>query len=1039
MGSKRFKKRIATLVAVLLLVSLIPANALALSVDDYTSHWAGDTIKTWIDEGYISGYSDGSFKPDGEISRAEFITLINKAYGYEQVGQISFSDVKQTDWFYSQIQIAVAKGYIAGYPDGSMKPNSPITREEAATIIVKLNSLVPDEASANAFKDDASLTWSKGFVGAVYKAGIMKGHPDGHFHPQMMIKRAEAVIALNGAKNYKVENLVPVPEQNTGGGGGSSPAILPPNPIDVLSVLEGNGIEYLLDGDMIYIGSNDELIMTAASTTATFDGIACTLPYSPEMSGDNMVINPDFFKKFFGATYSRTGAIILPSYVKDLLGNDFTAKSDIYQSNVVGEEDFINAIDWETGWNVALELGQIGSSTDWGFHTAGTEEGLEAALLVREKFEDILGYDAVGSDQFNVYAWRYLSSSLTISSGGITASIPNVSAVGTKATELGGITAEVVDIGKATKQDFAALATAGIDLNGKIAFIAVDLDYVPWQSQACFSAVQNGAIGVIYYHPNYYAQYVDGANGQTALQVQDWSGQEIDIPVVNISKKDGLALKAQLALGEVEATLVSNVEIVEDSDKGLNVYAIIEGSKYPDEFVMVNAHSDAYFTGFQDDSIAVGAMVSFAEAFVESGIRPERSVILLKTDAEEFGVMDLGTDWLVGSWLMMKDNSEAQTWKGKIVASLTLELMAYAGADKFEMRASDTLHEYISTAAQGFDYRGHVDENKIISGFDGLGVVKNEVSNMSDEFTMVRYGVPTFRTNTHAKVVSDIYHTQFDSPETTSEGKYADCLKYYGTYLIRLANTPVAPYDLTKTADKYLTQVDFNYLTSLGYSSTLSNQANAYKENAREVYLKNSLILKLMDYASQHSLDVSAVDFEKYNKHVRDAVGTIISQSTHLAGESVTLEVPFYINMTKTLTNGLASLREGKGPASEAILKALPARYYTNYLEYDCWYMTNTDNINLGARDVLWANDIKVQYLDIYHFYQGLKLKADGDNFDEEIATAEAWLEDEANPHLAQAVNDDILMFIEANQSLNAANGEAEDLIQMLMNLCGLD
>ncbi|HHX59024.1 MAG TPA: hypothetical protein GX706_04665, partial [Candidatus Moranbacteria bacterium] len=382
---------------------------------------------------------------------------------------------------------------------------------------------------------------------------------------------------------------------------------------------------------------------------------------------------------------------------------------------------------------------------------------------------------------------------------------------------------------------------------------------------------------------------------------------------------------------------------------------------------------------------------------------------------------------------------DAPTWKGKIVASLTLELMAYAGADEFEMRACDTLFEYIYAVAQGFEYRGHNSENKAESGFDGLGILKNEVSNMSDEFTMVRYGVPTFRTNTHSKVVTDIYHTQFDNPNTTSEGKYEDCLKYYGTYLIRLCNLPVAPFDLTRTADKYVGQVDFDYLESLGYNKKLSSLANTYRDNSREIYLKNSLILKLMDYANQQDIDVSSVDFENYNKHVRDTVNTIISQSTHLAGESVTLEVPFYINLIKTLKGGIDSLKEGKGPASETIFRALPASYYTNYLEYDCWYETNTDNINLGARDVLWANDIKVQYLDIYDFYQGLKVKADGDNFEEEIATAEGWLADEALPHLTQAVSDDIDMFTSANRSLNAAIREADALIDALMNLCELN
>jgi hypothetical protein len=250
---------------------------------------------------------------------------------------------------------------------------------------------------------------------------------------------------------------------------------------------------------------------------------------------------------------------------------------------------------------------------------------------------------------------------------------------------------------------------------------------------------------------------------------------------------------------------------------------------------------------------------------------------------------------------------------------------------------------------------------------------------------------------------------------------------------------PVAPYDLTKTAAKYETQVDFSYLSSLGFDDGLNEISMAYKLNAREMYLKNALILKLFDFAGNNSIDISSVDLKGYNADIRETTNTIIAESTHLSGEAVTLEVPFYINMTKTLNNGIASLEAGKGPASEVIFRALPARYYTNYLEYDAWYKTNTDNINLGARDVLWANDIKVQYLDIYSFYQGLKLKADGADFTSEISAAENWLETEAKPHLTQAVMDDISMFREANASLNAANQEADDIIDDLLDLCNLN
>lgn len=854
------------------------------------------------------------------------------------------------------------------------------------------------------------------------------------------LKSETASLTISGSGTITQKDIpgeTPASAGGNPGGSNHSTPIAPENPINMAEVLNDAGVPYDFSGQVLKIGANEELLMSSGSTNVTFDGITCTVNYAPVSSNGSVLIDPAFFKEFLRASYSSKGEVILPDYVKTMLTGSYTLKSKIYQNESANEEAFMSALNPRTGWDFALELGMIGSAENgMGFRTGGTIEGQEAAQLVYDKFEE-LGFQP-HFDYFTTYAWRYLDSSLTISSGGIETTMPAISAVGTKGTDLAGISGELVDIGKATKQDFISLSNAGIDLTGKIALIAVDLDYQPWQSQACYSAEQHGAAGVIYYCHNYYGQYTDGPNGQTAFNVQDWSGPEIEIPVLNVPKKYGIELKGLLSSGKVDANIMSKVEIVEDSTLGTNVYTVIEGSKYPDEYVMVNAHTDAYFTGFQDDSIAVGAMIAFAEAITNSGIQPDRSIILLAPSAEEFGAMDIGPDWLIGSWCFMRDNEEAQTWIGNIVSSLTLELMAYIGAADFEMRASDTLYEYILNTAKGFEYRGHNSSDSDVSGFDKLGILKNEVSNMSDEFTMVRYGVPTFRTNTHSQVVSQIYHSQFDCPETTSFGKYSDCLRYFGSYLMRMDQLAAAPYDLTLTADKYASAVDFNYLTALGYNSSLKNASDAYRQKARELYLKNSLILKLTNEAAADGKDITTVEAElaAYNSDVRDTVKTVIEGTTRLAGESVAFEVPFYIKLHKTLSDGIDSLIEGKGPDSEAIFRALPARYYTNYLEYDSWYLTNRDNINLDNREVFWANDIKLQYLDIYEFYQGLKLKSDNDDFSSEIATATEWLAEEAVPHLQQAVSDNIAMFNQANTSLSAANSKADSLIAKLKVIC---
>jgi len=197
MARKRRKQFFTLLLSVVMLTSMIQVNAFAMS-NDLENHWAENAIQTWIDQGLVNGYPDGSFRPDANITRAEYMALVNNAFDFSQETSISFSDVKPSDWYHTVVRIAVDAGYIGGYPDNTIKPNQPITRQEAATIIVKIQGLSENPLKADDLTDGSSIeNWSKGYIGAVVEVGYMMGYPDGSFKAKKAIKRGEAVVALN--------------------------------------------------------------------------------------------------------------------------------------------------------------------------------------------------------------------------------------------------------------------------------------------------------------------------------------------------------------------------------------------------------------------------------------------------------------------------------------------------------------------------------------------------------------------------------------------------------------------------------------------------------------------------------------------------------------------------------------------------------------------------------------------------------------------------------------------------------------------------
>ncbi|RIE14813.1 DUF1566 domain-containing protein, partial [Candidatus Cryosericum hinesii] len=183
--------------------SLIPANTFAVAASDISGHWAQVKIQSWIDKGLIKGYPDGTFKPDQNVTRAEFMTLANRAFGYTTVVPITYTDVKAGSWYAPEVAKAKAAGYISGYPDGTMRPENPITREEVATIVARIKNLTSDANAADKYSDASKIgSWSKGQVGAVTSAKIMQGYPDGSFKPQGLMTRAEVVVASDNALYY---------------------------------------------------------------------------------------------------------------------------------------------------------------------------------------------------------------------------------------------------------------------------------------------------------------------------------------------------------------------------------------------------------------------------------------------------------------------------------------------------------------------------------------------------------------------------------------------------------------------------------------------------------------------------------------------------------------------------------------------------------------------------------------------------------------------------------------------------------------------
>lgn len=165
----------------------------------YTIDMFGNEHPTHI--GYISGYPDGSVQPDGDITREEITSILYRITNHEYekpfaaTGEV-FPDVELGRWSDHDIEYMADKGIVYGYPDGEFKPERNLTRAEFAALIFRFVGLEFVDTE-NPFPDLEESHWAYDNIIALAESGLIEGYEDGTFKPEDCITRAEVMVVIN--------------------------------------------------------------------------------------------------------------------------------------------------------------------------------------------------------------------------------------------------------------------------------------------------------------------------------------------------------------------------------------------------------------------------------------------------------------------------------------------------------------------------------------------------------------------------------------------------------------------------------------------------------------------------------------------------------------------------------------------------------------------------------------------------------------------------------------------------------------------------
>lgn len=143
---------------------------------------------------YIQGYPDGTFQPKGGLTRAEAATIFYRLLlDTSLTKSVSFSDVKAGSWYENAVKVLASKGVIAGYPDGSFKPNASVTRAEFCAMASRFFAL---EEGTVKFTDVPTTFWGYKYIASVVAKGWLSDSATA-YQPNGAISRAEVVSIVN--------------------------------------------------------------------------------------------------------------------------------------------------------------------------------------------------------------------------------------------------------------------------------------------------------------------------------------------------------------------------------------------------------------------------------------------------------------------------------------------------------------------------------------------------------------------------------------------------------------------------------------------------------------------------------------------------------------------------------------------------------------------------------------------------------------------------------------------------------------------------
>ena len=689
-------------------------------------------------------------------------------------------------------------------------------------------------------------------------------------------------------------------------------------------------------------------------------------------------------------------ACIRPGYAQSAAENAAITLENAQQA-------YLEHVDIGYSYDLALGLEDIRSNDALGYRTAGSQAELDTGDMLKAQMEAI-GLQNVTKDAFTLDTWTFEKAELTFTD----------STGNPYTAQLGGYQAQfvtdgaesftIIDGGQGTEADLCEL-----DVAGKLVLIDINQRENWWINYPAYEASLRGAAAVIAVQDGGYAEVSDDA-----LNAQDICGPA-NAPAFSMSRTDANALRAAMDENNEITVTLDAVSRVGFDGTSYNIVGMIPGTD-PDAMILMSAHYDSYFAGFQDDNAAIALMFGIAKGIIDSGYQPEKTLVFCAMAAEEWGVSDTRYDWSTGAYnQIFRVHPE---WVGKVIADINFELPAMNEGDTDQIRTSYELKTFVE------DFRETV---PAVEGVFPQGIeVIVPTQTWSDDFSLSIAGVPSSVTALRGGFAQTHYHSQFDNRDTYSEEAFLFHHNLYGMLMLAYDRCAVSPLDFSTRLEALREAMDDTVLTAEQVSAlngALTDAEKAASDAWTAVSDINSRYREALDNGDTAAADALLQQSREMNAAVLAAFKFAEDAFVRLTWEDVSIFPHEHSQNNLIALNAAVEALEA-GDSAAAVDEYLYA-VDNNWYAYD-WSRETFDHftnyvLNQSADRLMWGAGRVQGHEDLFDVIRSLLGKY-GDtaaDYTEELARLEAAVETQT-AMLAQQVDHEVQSLAELTARLTA-------------------